>query len=417
MKSLQHCCAPLLAGLAGLCAGLPNLALALTFNEALQLAAQQAPALSAQAAKLDAAQYAAIPAGELPDPKLILGLQDVPIEGQDRWSLQRDEFTSRSVGWMQEMPDSDKRQARIDSALANIDSAAAGLQTERLQVRLATAQAWINSYTEQQKLQQFQAFFADNRLFAAAVRAQLAGGGGQAVDVLAPQQEAALLDEQQDLLQQASSQARAALKRMIGTAANQPLSGALPHWQIDLQNHAQALQQHPALAAFAPLTRQAQAQVREAQAEKQSDWSWQVDYQKRGQDFGDMVSLQLSFDLPLFADSRQDPKIAAKLATVNQLEAEREVLLREHRQQLENDLAEYQRLARALARSQTTLLPLAEEKVQLLVASYSAGNSSLGEVLEARRERVTAKLKQLDLQGQLALTSVSLQFNYAESRP
>lgn len=37
-----------------------------------------------------------------------------------------------------------------------------------------------------------------------------------------------------------------------------------------------------------------------------------------------MVSVQFTFDLPLFPESRQNPKIAAKHSELNQLEAERE---------------------------------------------------------------------------------------------
>lgn len=378
------------------------------------MAARNAPTLTAQTAKLEAASSAASAAGELPDPKLILGVQNLPTEGSERWSLERDFMTMQVVGLAQEMPNSDKRQARFATAQAAIDSAAAQVRVERLRVRLATAQAWIASYTQQRKLAQFEAFTGENRLFAAAVRAQLAGGRGQASDVLAPQQEAALLDEQRDELLQQSAQARAALKRWIGSEASQALTGDFPHWAIASGDYSQALRRHPQLTAYGPLTREAEAQVREAQAEKNSDWSWEVDYQKRGRDFGDMVSLQLSFDLPLFPGSRQDPKIAAKRAQVNQLEAEHEALEREHGQQLEEDLAEYQRLERAGSRSQSTLLPLAEEKIRLLRASYSAGKSDLSEVISARRERVEAQLKQLDLQGLRALTAARLQFNYGE---
>ncbi len=100
------------------------------------------------------------------------------------------------------------------------------------------------------------------------------------------------------------------------------------------------------------MTREAQAKIREAEAEKQSDWSWEFDYQHRGQQFGDMVSVQFSWDLPLFPNSRQNPKIAAKHAELNQLEAEREALSREHTQLLEDELADYERLNRAVNRNQ-----------------------------------------------------------------
>jgi cobalt-zinc-cadmium efflux system outer membrane protein len=418
MKSLQHCCAvPLLASIAGLCAGLPNLAMALSFSQALQLAEHNAPSLVAQAAKLEAAQYAAIPAGELPDPKLLFGLQNVPFEGSRSFQLNAEPMTMQMLGVSQQIPNSDKRQARRDSAAAAIDSAAAASVVERLQVRLQTAQAWIASYTLQHKLVQFEAFAQQNRLFAATVKAQLAGGGGQAADVIGPQQEAALLAEEQDQLRQQYQQAQAALSRWIGDEGLQPLSGQLPQWPFDPRGYFARQAQHPQVAAYAPLTREAEALVRQAQAEKNSDWSWEVDYQKRGADYGDMFSVKFSVDLPLFTASRQTPKIAARLAEVNQLQAQQQTAVREQEQLLRDQLAQYQRLQRAVARSQSSLIPLAEDKLRLTQASYGAGKTALTTVIDARRELIANQLKQLDLQGQLALTSTWLQFNYAEQRP
>jgi len=68
------------AAVAACALALPAAASALSFDEALALAQQQAPSLQAEAAKLQAARSDAVPAGELPDPKLLLGVQSVPIE-------------------------------------------------------------------------------------------------------------------------------------------------------------------------------------------------------------------------------------------------------------------------------------------------------------------------------------------------
>ncbi|MDH4554084.1 TolC family protein [Pseudomonas sp. BN417] len=408
---------PIPAALAMMLFALPSQAASLSLDDALQLAERNAPSLTAQAAKLDAAKSAAIPAGELPDPKLALGLQNVPIEGDDRWSLDRDFMTMQMVGVMQEMPNRDKRKARVETARASIDRASAEAEAERVKVRRETALAWIATYTEQRKLAQFDEFFKENRLLAEAVRARLAGGRGQALDAVEPRQEAAQLAEQQDELTLQVAQARAALKRWVGQEAALPLAGDFPHWPIEASSYLHALHRHPELATYEPMTREAEAQVREAEAEKKSDWSWEVDYQRRGREFGDMMTVQLTFDLPLFAGSRQDPKIAARRAQVNQLEAEREALVREHAQQLETDLADYQRLDRAVTRSQSAQVPLAEEKVNLALAGYRAGNTELASVIAARRELVQARLRALDLQGLKALAAARLYFTYGEGRP
>jgi len=282
-------------------------------------------------------------------------------------------------------------------------------------VRQATARAWIGSYSVELKQRLFQAFYQENRLLAETVRAQIAGGRAQPADAVTPKQEAAQLEEQQDQLTLQRAQARAALKRWIGAAADGQPTGNWPHWPIDSSGYLHKVEHHPALAAFAPMTREAEAKVREAEADKQSDWSWELDYQRRGREFGDMVSVQFTFDLPLFPETRQNPKIAAKRAELNQLQAEREAQAREHTQQLEEQLADYQRLDRAVRRTQKTLLPLAKEKAELTLASYKAGKTELSEVVAARRELIEARLKQIDINEQKALTSARLYFAYGEA--
>ncbi|MCF5699959.1 TolC family protein [Pseudomonas syringae] len=416
MKSKCYCTGrPLVAILAASVLALPSLAAALTLDEALQLAENNAPSLTAQDAKIRAANSAAIPAGELPDPKLLVGVQNYPIGGPDRWSIDQDFMTMQMVGVSQEMPNSAKRKARIEVADAAIARAAAERRVERLKVRQATALAWINSFSVERKDALFQYFYKENRLLAETVRAQIAGGRAQPADAVTPKLEAAQLEEQQDDLIRQRAQARAALKRWIGPAANDKPVGSLPEWPVEASGYSHKLQHHPELAAFAPMAREAQAKVREAEAEKQSDWSWEVDYQHRGRQFGDMVSVQFSWDLPLFPDSRQNPKIAAKHAELNQLEAEREALSREHTQQLEDELADYERLNRAVRRTQDSLVPLAKEKVQLSMASYRAGKGDLNSVVAARRELIEARLKQIDVEEQRALTSARLYFAYGES--
>ncbi len=390
-------------------------AASLSLNDALQLAERNAPSLQARQEQASAARHSVVPAGELPDPRLNLGVQNLPVDGSDQWNTNRDFMTMQVVGLSQEVPNRDKRKARVETARATVERADAEAVFERLKVRAATAQAWISAYTMQRKVQQFDELFSENRLLAAAVRARLAAGGGSSADALAPSQEAAQLEEQKDQLLSQATQARAALKRWIGQDADVQ-APAFPQWAVNPPQYLHTIHAHPELAAYGAMTREAQAQVQQALAEKKSDWGWQVDYQRRGPEFSNMVSVQVSFQLPLFSGSRQDPMIAARRFQVRQLEDEQEAALREHTAQLEADLAEYQRLQRAVVRSRETLLPLSEQRVRLELADYRAGKSTLSDVLAARRQRVEARLQDIDLQGQLAATAARLHFVYGEVR-
>lgn len=392
-----------------------NGAHALTLREAMRAAERDAPSLAAQAAEVEAARNDAIPAGELPDPKLLLGLQNFPINGPDSGELNAVPMTFTKIGVKQQMINSDKRKARVDSAHASVERASVKQQVERLKVRRETALAWISTLAIEQKITLFKTLYTENQLFSKAVKARLASGKGQTADSVAPKIEAALLEEQEDQLRQQLVQHRAALRRWVGVRANEQLTGPMPNWPVDAQHYKHNLDQHPNLAVYGPMTSQAEARLREAQAEKKSDWSWEVAYQNRDQDFGDLVSLQVSIDLPIFSGSRQDPKIAARRSVLSQIEAQREAQLRAHIQQLEDDLASYQRLDRALTRNQMTLIPLAEDKVKLSMADYRAARNQLSTVISARQELIAAQLKQIDIKEQRALASARLYFTDLEA--
>ncbi|MCV4594398.1 heavy metal RND transporter, partial [Escherichia coli] len=73
-------------------------------EQALLIAEQQAPALAARRAGADAAQQQRTAAGRLPDPKLSVGVENLPVSGPDRFSWNRESMTMRRVGVMQDVP-------------------------------------------------------------------------------------------------------------------------------------------------------------------------------------------------------------------------------------------------------------------------------------------------------------------------
>jgi outer membrane protein TolC len=409
----NHCVWPLsLAMLLGVAHAAP-----LSFTAALDLAERQSPGLAANTAQINAAQSSAIPAGALPDPKLFVGIDNLPVTGADRGQLNRDFMTMQKIGLMQEVPNAGKRKAREAVAAASIDVASAQRQITRLQVRRDTAIAWLNVYYVKRKFALFDELDQENKILADAVKAQVSGGRSSAVDAVLPQQEAVQLADRRDDLASNLAKARAALRRFVGTAASEPLIGEPPLLSVDAKHLRHQLDRHPELQMFSAETRKAEAEVHEADAMKHSDWGVELAYQRRAPQFSDMVSVQFTFDLPVAIARRQDPIIAARQQELTRIAAEREVMLRDHANQLENDLADYAALTRQLERAGQTALPLAREKVDLQTASYQAGKSDLTNLLAARRELIDQRLKIIELQAQHAVIAAQLHFAYGEAMP
>jgi outer membrane protein TolC len=174
------------------------------------------------------------------------------------------------------------------------------------------------------------------------------------------------------------------------------------------------LHRHAEVAPYAAMQAMAQAEVGEADAEQRGDWGWEVVYSRRGSQYGDMVSFQLSFDLPWQKGQRQQPQIAAKQKDMQRIEAEREETLRRHGEEIDVQLAELQALDAQRERLERSGLPLAAERVALTLASYQAGRGDLATVLAARREAVETQLRLTELDTQRAALRVRLTTLIAE---
>ncbi len=386
----------------------------LSFADALTLALRDAPVLSANQAQIDAARQNAIPAGELPDPQLALGIDNLPIQGSESFSLSRDFMTMQRVGVVQAFPNTAKLDARVAAAEGRVALAEAQTRLVRLQVLQETAVAWISRVTVERQLARIAQLADENRLFESAVKARFAGGSAGAGELLAPKQEAALIAERRDELDSRHAQAVAQLKRWIGDAAEQPVSGEVPDWRISKESLSHGLHRHPELDLFEPKNRVLDAEVAEAKADKIPDWALQLAYQRRGPAYSDMVSLQVSVDLPIFPDSRQQPKLEAKLYERNALAAERTTALQEHAAMLESALAEHQRLVNAVKRAREILIPLAEEKVALTLAAWRSNRSDLATLIAARKERLEAELKAIAIEGDRQQLAARLYYTYSE---
>lgn len=388
----------------------------LSLATAIDIAQRMAPEVEMQDANVRGAKDAAIAAGRFPDPRLAVGIENLPASGDDRWRFNRDVMTMQRIGVMQEIPNHSKRQAQRDIANASIEQAQVEREVQLLSVRRSVAIAWFDRYYLEKQLTLLDELEKENGLFAAAVRAQISSGKGNAVDSVMPQQEAASLANRRDELAVSIIKAKALLRRWIGEAADQPLTFEAPSFDLDSAYLRDHVHLHPELSVYAPMLQSAQASLREAEAETSPDWGVELFYSRRQWDRSNMVSLQFSIGLPIAKRNRQDPKIAASRETVKQLQSQREQMLREHVEDIEGDIAEYESITRQYKRTVDTRIPLAQQKVDLEFAAYGSGQAVLNELLQARRELIEEKLKSIQLEQSRAVVMAKLHFTVGENQ-
>jgi outer membrane protein TolC len=387
---------------------------ALSYEEATQLAVSQAPSLRAQHFALESAQAAQPAAAELPDPKLAVGVENLPVAGSDRLSLTRDFMTMQRIGVMQEVPNAAKRAARADWALAKVQRERVVLDVAQLGVQREAALAWLAVYFAEQRVGIVDDLARENVLLLNTLDARITSGKAMPAERTMARQEALGIADMRDDATRDVAKARATLRRWVGPRGDETLQGLPPALHIHNSELREQLHRHAELAPYAAMQAMARAEADEAQASARGDWAWEVAYSRRGPQYADMISFQLSFDLPLWGERRQQPLIAAKRLEVERISAEREAMLREHGAEVEAQLAEVNALDAQANRLAGDGLALAQERITLALGAYEGGRGDLAAVLAARREAVQTRLRVVDLDAQRMTMRVRLTTQIAD---
>lgn len=386
----------------------------LSFSDAVAQAATDGPTIDAGTSGVTAAQRQRAAAGRLPDPELVLGLDNVPVDGPDRYRLNRDEMTMQRVGVMQSMPNPAELGARRAAADAQIERADAALNIAQLRARLGAADAWIRLYYAGKRRVLIERLAHDAGTSADAARARLSAGGADVDDALNAAIDAARIEDRQGEAIAAVAAARADLRRWIGDAADESLADAPPQFVIDPAHLRDHLGRHPELAAFDAEHDAAEADLQAARADRLPDWSWELSYGRRAPELSDMASVEVRIGLPLFQPWRQGPVVDARRADVDRVDAERNAAQREHVAMLETQLAQYQALSANLQRARDTRLPLARQRAEAATQAYAAGTQSVAALIAARSAALDAEIDVLDLEERVAQLGAMLTLQYAE---
>lgn len=391
----------------------------LTLDDAVRRALSEAPQVLSVQASLEASREIAPSAGRLPDPEVIVGVDNLPVNTAEAFSLSRDFMTMRKVGVMQSVPNRAKRRSQRNLASREIDLAEAQLVAGRFEAARAAAESWIGCAVAARSLEVLRARRQDLATPTSAARAAMAGGNRSVGDALAGETTLARMDSRILDLEQQLAMRRAELSRWVGDESAREL-GPLP-WERDLEaaslTLAQTVEAHAPLAPATAEIELARARVQVAQADRRPDWSAELNYANRGSTFSNMVSLQFRVGLPLFATDRQNPIIASRLADLRAREADKQAELRMHRAEVESLLVQWRSGRMRLQQYLDTLLPLAADQTRAVTSAYGAGQRDLAAVIGATAQEIDLQIEHIALEGEVSRAWVFLHLLHSTEAP
>jgi outer membrane protein TolC len=384
----------------------------LSLEEAQRRAVERSRQLIAQDAAVRSSREMAVAAGQLPDPVVKAGIDNLPVNGPDQFSVSRDFMTMRRIGVMQEVTRAEKRELRAERFEREAEKGVAEKAMATASIERGTAIAWLERYYAEQMLKVAAEQIEQVKAEISAAEAVYRGGRGSQADVLGAHSTLAALEDKASELRRRVAVGKTNLARWIGEGADTSLAAApeMETVRLDEATLEQDLLHHPDIAVLAKQEEIAVAEAKIAQASSTPDWSFEVAYQQRGPAFSNMVSVGVSVPLPWDRANRQDREIASKLAMAEQVRAQREEMIRQHAGELRAMLAEWRNGRERLLRYRDDLLPLAAERSRAALAGYQGGKTGISDLLLARRNETDIQMQEVQLEMDTAHAWAQLNF-------
>ncbi len=393
----------------------------LKLNDAVQLALADDPAVAAIQARADALNEDAVADGQLSDPKLKTGIYNLPV---DDFSIRREPTTQLRLGIEQAFPRGNTLRYKQQQTgwLASSEQAGAEVTQRKLvrDVRKNFLELYYQTRAEQ-------VINETRRLFAQLVditQAHYATGRVSQQDVLRASLELSRLDDRTARIRNEADKHRAALMKWIDDAASLPLDSSFPELAaLPARDVIEAsLPEHPEIRVASAKLEASNRNIQIAREQYKPGWSAGLEYRKRfgdnpgGDDRTDMMAAMLTVDLPLFPNKRQDRRLSASILQAEAVHQGRDDQLRELKQMLNTDYANWQRLGERATLYQSRLLNEASANARASLNAYQSGVTEFTTLMRARITDLDVRLEDLRIRVDLARTQANLLYLAGEDQ-
>ena len=400
-------CSPGLAVIL-ICTGSNGLAAeVLTLKKAEYLALQNEPGIMGLDAKTRAMMQQSVAAGELMDPKLQLGLLNLPT---DTFDFDQEPMTQFKVGYTQQFPSGDSRELKRDKAVSQSQQFQHQIEERKRQLLTQVRLSYLETlYWEQARetVRQNRQLVSQLSEF---VQSQFSVGRTNQFEFITVQQRLSKLDDQLTQIEQNISGERYRLSEWVGEQSNElPLSAGLPVFgqvsaaQLDLEQINLLIAQHPKIQQInnqIDVSRKDLELIRESE---KPGWALNVSYAYRddapdGTDRADFFSAMVTLDLPLFTANRQGKQQEAQQYEVKASQLQRDAMLRKLRSEVLRLKTNLELSQQRDALYRDTLVLQAEQRSQAALQSYQSGSGGFADVMQAYMDALNIQLEQKRIQ-------------------
>ncbi|MFT5755785.1 MAG: hypothetical protein ACI9LM_000497 [Alteromonadaceae bacterium] len=421
----------------------------LSFEHTIRAAQKNDPWITGNVHKQRAIESMSDAVNTLPDPKMSIGLANLPTNGFD---FGQEGMTQVKVGISQMFPRGDTLAIKSQQLKSQSEAYPYQRKDRGSKVAVTVGTLWLDAY----KIQQSIVLIEKNRsLFeqladVATASYSSALGKTRQQDIVRAQLELTHLEDRLDKLAQQKNHYDGILLQWLTlfpiddssvvetsfetdfsfnnfSLENIVLSQQLP--QIDLLNPnlvykknglkadelVRYFSNHPAILAVEKKINSMKTGIKLAKQKYQPEWGVNASYGYRsddpmGRSRADLFSVGVTFDLPLFTENRQDKEVQSAISKTEAVKTEKLLLLREL---LGSYLSAKGRLLRLKDRQnlyQEKLLPQIHDQAEASLTAYTNDDGDFSEVVRSRIAVLNAEIDELALN--VDEQKIRLELNY-----
>lgn len=373
----------------------------LSIETAVETALDSEPGYEAIMNRAASFEDIAVAESQLPDPMLMMGFLNVPIEDFD---LDTEPMNQLRLSVRQQFPKGSSLALKRDRANANANVLRERANNRSLMVVKATRLSWLDTYYWEQArtiVKQDIPLFEQLR---ETTGTYYKVGRKGLDDVVRAELELQRIKDRLVMISNQIDAKRANLRRWIGSRSDSPLSSELPGWDNHIMERDinaianQRIVRHPRVVGLDRNIDVLQTNKALAKEAYKPAWSVEVAYAARdarrpnGVSVSDLASVAASISLPLFTGNRQDRRLAAAERNVVAGYDQRLELIRDLTSQVDRERKRFDRLNERIELHRTMILPQAREQYEAALLSYESDKSDFTEVMRSKIAHLEALL-------------------------
>jgi len=413
----------------------------LSFVQAITMAQKNDPWLTGNKHKQKAIEAMSSVASTLPDPKVSIALANLPTDGFD---FNQEGMMQLKVGITQVIPRGDTLVLKSEQLKIKSQAYPFQRKNRKDQIIVTVGQLWLDAYRAQESVKLIE---NDRALFlqladVAQASYSSAVGKTRQQDIIRAQLELTRLDNRLDKLEQQQNLYQGKLSQWLidepqanksaqslnfstMTFANQLPTIDLLKSELVLNEQYQQPQYlvqyfnaHPAVVALDKKIAATKTGIGIAKQKYKPQWAVNGSYGYRGDapngnTRADLMSVGVTFDVPLFTENRQDKEVDAAVFETEAIKTEKSLLLRKFIGAFNSGKGRLLRLRDRQKLYQTTLLPQMRDQAEASLNAYTNDDGDFAEVVRDRIAVLNAEIDQLMLNVEQQKINLTLNYLFA----